>query len=99
MLAEVKELEVGRELIPHEFLGSQRNDQLTAPGTRHDSSSPVDRRAEVVALALLGLSRVRAHPHAISTGSGQLSAWNPRCASTAAPKAAPAREHDAANAS
>ena len=70
VLAEIDELDAGKELVAHELRGQSRADDLAAVRRRHQARGTVEGRAEVVAVADLGRPGVQADPHPQRSGVG-----------------------------
>ena len=68
MLTEVEELDAGEGSSPTSPAVAPEHEDLTTVRDGHDARRPVHRRAEVVAVAPLGLTGVQAHPDAQRAG-------------------------------
>ena len=71
-LAEVAQAGAGREPVAGERGGRRRQQDLAAVTDRHEPGGAVDRRAEVVGAAPLGVARVERHPDVERAGLAPL---------------------------
>src|SRR5579862_4476587 len=70
VLAEADELRTLRQTLGYQRGEGARHKHLSTVGRAHKPSSSVDLRAEVIAVALFGFSRMQSHPHADGIGCG-----------------------------
>src|SRR5205814_9786321 len=70
VLTQVDQIELGRQIVAYDLFGRVRDDDLAGVRGGHQSRGTVQRRAVVVARAVLGFSSVQTHAHPERAGLG-----------------------------
>ena len=63
LLAEIDEHRAGRQIAVREFTGSAGEQDLAAVTDSHESRDAIDRRSEIVTVALVGCAAMQRHAH------------------------------------